>query len=274
MRKYTLAIAGILFTAFSANAATDAPGLASSVTFENVMTSILIALIAFLITVILYGLRVIKLVNRGMKGEDLTKELSFNFNKILTDSVPLEKEEEIAFHHEYDGIRELDNNLPPWWIYMFYATIVFAVIYMGYYHLSDSSDLQIAEYNKEMAEAEKLMSSRMNENTVTLVSDKAMLEEGKKIFLENCAACHGKEGQGSIGPNLIDQYWLHGGGVKNVFKTIKNGVPGKSMRAWQNDFSPKQMQEVASYILSLQGTKPANAKEPQGELYDDKVAAK
>jgi cytochrome c oxidase cbb3-type subunit III len=274
MQKYFLIIGGILFSAFTANAADEALNQASSFTFENVITIILITLIIFLVSVILYGLSVMKLVQRGMRGEDLTKEISFNINKILTDAVPIEKEEEIAFHHEYDGIRELDNNLPPWWVYMFYATIVFAFVYMGYYHLNSSSDLQIAEYNKEMEKADKLMSSRMNENTVTLISDKVLLEDGKKIFIENCAACHGKEGQGGIGPNLVDQYWLHGGGLKNIFKTIKNGVPGKSMKAWQNDFSPKQIQEMASYILTLQGTKPANAKEPQGDLYEETVAAK
>jgi cytochrome c oxidase cbb3-type subunit III len=274
MQKYSLAIGILLFTSLTADAAEAASQQASFFTFENVMAVILISLIAFLMLVILYALRVMRLVDRGMKGEDLTKDFSFDFNRMINGSVPLEKEEEIIFHHEYDGIRELDNNLPPWWVYMFYATIIFAIVYLGYYHLSSSSDLQIAEYNKEMERAEKLMASRMNENTVTLVSDKAMLEEGKKIFLENCAACHGMEGQGTIGPNLVDQYWLHGGGVKNIFKTIKNGVAGKSMRAWQNDFSPKQMQEVASYIITLQGTKPANAKEPQGELYEETVAAK
>ena len=273
MKKYFLTIGCFLLSALTASAADAAPNEGSFFTFENVMNVILISLIFFLIMVILYTLNVMKLIERGMKGEDLTKESFFNIN-ILTDAVPIEKEEEIAFHHEYDGIRELDNNLPPWWVYMFYATIVFAVIYLGYYHLSSSSDLQIAEYNKEMEKAEKLMASRMNENTVTLVSDKAMLEDGKKIFIENCAACHGMQGQGGIGPNLSDQYWLHGGGLKNIFKTIKNGVPGKSMKAWQNDFSPKQIQEMASYILTLQGTKPANAKEPQGELYQETVAVK
>jgi cytochrome c oxidase cbb3-type subunit 3 len=274
MKKYSLAMICFLLSALPASAVDEASGQASSITFENAMTIILIILILFLITVILYGVSVMRLVEKGIKGEDLTKEISFNFNKVLTDSVPLEREAEITFHHEYDGIRELDNNLPPWWVYMFYATIVFAFAYMGYYHLSSSSDLQIAEYNREMEKAEKLMASKMNENTVTLISDNAMLEEGKKIFIENCAACHGKEGQGGIGPNLIDKYWLHGDGVKNIFKTIKNGVPGKSMKAWQNDFSPKQIQEMASYILTLQGTTPANAKEPQGELNEETVAAK
>jgi cytochrome c oxidase cbb3-type subunit 3 len=273
MQKYFLTIGSLLASTLVANAANES-NQASNITFETVITIILITLIVFLVSVILYGFSVMKLVQRGMKGEDLTKDFSFNINKLLTDAVPIEKEEEITFHHEYDGIRELDNNLPPWWVYMFYATIVFAFVYMSYYHLSSASNLQIAEYNKEMAQAEKLMASRMNENTVTLVSDKTMLEDGKRIFLENCAACHGKEGQGGIGPNLVDQYWIHGDGVKNIFKTIKNGVPGKSMKAWQNDFSPKQIQEMASYILTLQGTKPANAKEPQGELYDEAVATK
>jgi cytochrome c oxidase cbb3-type subunit III len=261
----------LLFPVLSANAADTAP---AQISFQDFLSYILVTLIVFIIAVIIFAIRIIKLMDRAMKGEDLTVERSFSFNKLLTDAVPIEKEEAITFNHEYDGIRELDNNLPPWWKYMFYATIVFAGIYIFYYHFSDKGELQLAEYNKEMATAEKLMASKMNESTVTLISDKALLEDGKKIFTENCGACHGKEGQGGIGPNLTDEYWLHGGGIRNVFKTIKYGVPAKSMRAWQNDFSPKQMQEVASYILTLQGTTPANAKEPQGEIYSDKIAEK
>lgn len=126
----------------------------------------------------------------------------------------------------------------------------------------------------EQAEKEKQaylaqMANKVNEENVTALTDPAEIAEGKNIFLTNCATCHGKEGQGGAGPNLTDDYWLHGGGIKNVFKTIKYGVPQKGMIAWETQLSPKQIQQVASYILTLRGTNPPGAKEPQGELWKE-----
>jgi len=196
-----------------------------------------------------------------------------NISNRLTKQVAIEKEEEILFHHEYDGIRELDNRLPPWWVYMFYICIVFAVVYMYHYHISESGQLQTAEYETEIAEAKiqqeaflKSEANSIDENTVTLVTDKTRIEKGQTIFTQNCAACHGKVGEGAaVGPNLSDEYWLHGGKIKNVFKTIKYGVPEKGMISWKTDLTPAQIQEVASYIVSLKGSNPPNAKAPQGE---------
>ncbi len=190
----------------------------------------------------------------------------------FTDAVPIEREHEILLDHNYDGIHELDNKLPPWWVYMFYATIVFGLVYMWYYHIYGTGNIQEDEYNQEMAQAEiqlKLVASKVDENSVVFLSDDAKLKNGSALFQSNCAACHGKEGQGGVGPNLTDEYWLHGGGIKDVFKTIKYGVPEKGMIPWQSQLSPVQIQEVSSYIMKLRGTNPVNPKAAQGELYKD-----
>jgi cytochrome c oxidase cbb3-type subunit 3 len=190
----------------------------------------------------------------------------------LTDAVPIEREHEIMLDHNYDGIRELDNKLPPWWVYMFYATIVFSIFYMWYYHVYGTGNVQEEEYKSEMAQAEidmKLFASKVDENSVTLLTDISKLKSAELIYQSNCAACHGKLGEGKVGPNLTDAYWLHGGGIKDVFKTVKYGVPAKGMIPWQAQLSPAQIQEVSSYIIKLKGTKPPNPKAPQGDLYKE-----
>ncbi|WP_245553803.1 cbb3-type cytochrome c oxidase N-terminal domain-containing protein [Cytophaga aurantiaca] len=195
------------------------------------------------------------------------------FMQKLTDTVPIEKEEEILMDHVYDGIRELDNNLPPWWKYLFYATIVFGFGYIYYYHFTGTDRLQIGEYNQELLVAETEMveyrkhaANSIDESNVKM-SDEAGIKEGYTLFQENCIACHGKTGGGGVGPNLTDEYWLHGGGLSDVFKTIKYGVPQKGMISWKSQLSPLNMQQLTSYIMSLKGTNPEKAKAPQGELY-------
>lgn len=190
-------------------------------------------------------------------------------------SVAVHDEKQILIDgHDYDGIQELDNRMPPWLQSLFYATIVFAIIYSIYY-FGGLGDMQIAELDKEIASAEaekkaymEKVGASMDENSVALLTDNAGIDQGKKIFQEKCTACHGTEGGGSVGPNLTDEYWLHGGGIHNVFKVIKYGVPEKGMISWEKQLSPTDIQKVASFVLSLKGTKPANAKEPQGELAD------
>jgi len=198
----------------------------------------------------------------------------------LTDAVPLDREAEVMTDHEYDGIRELDNNLPPWWIYGFYVTIIFAFVYLFDYHVFGTSPLQLDEYKQELADAELQKSTRLeevaasiDESNVTVLTDASALASGKDIYVGNCAACHGQAGEGGVGPNLTDVYWIHGGGISNVFKTIKYGVPEKGMIAWQTQLSPETMQKVSSYILTFQGTKPANAKEAQGAEWKEAVIA-
>lgn len=205
------------------------------------------------------------------------------------DFVPLEAEATIDMGHDYDGIRELDNKLPPWWKYGFYASIVFALIYMLHFHVAEIGMLSpllgekassAEEYQQEIAEAAiqkeaylKKVANLVDESSVEFLSDASSLTKGKEIFMTNCVACHGAEGQGGIGPNFTDEYWIHGGSVQDVFQTIKYGVPEKGMISWQALLKPREMQEVASFILSLQGTDPPNQKDPEGERYVPEVAA-
>lgn len=199
--------------------------------------------------------------------------------KKLNNIRPATEEARLTLEHDYDGIRELDNNLPPWWLYGFYLCIIFACVYLYRFQVSHSAPSTHEEYEMAMAQAEaekeeylKSAANNVDENTVKLLTDASALGEGKKIFTSTCAACHGVEGQGSVGPNLTDDYWLHKGSIKDVFRTIKYGVPEKGMKSWKDDFSPVQIAAIASYVKSLHGTKPANAKDPQGDLYKEDSA--
>lgn len=195
--------------------------------------------------------------------------------KIFTKAVPVEKEADVLLDHDYDGIKELDNALPPWWKYGFYVTIVVAVIYVFNFHVFGIGKNPTQEYEAEMAEGRRIeeaykakTKNLVDENNLT-ISDAAGISEGAKIFKEKCVACHGQNGEGGIGPNLTDEYWLHGGAIASVYKTIKLGYPDKGMQAWESMLSPVQIKDVASYIKSIKGTNPANAKAPQGEKSAD-----
>lgn len=197
----------------------------------------------------------------------------------LGDAVPIEQEEEIALDHNYDGIRELDNNLPPWWKMLFYGSIVWAAGYLFYFHVSGEGTLQAEAFTMEMEQAEREQLERLanapdlvNEENVEYTTDAGDLDKGKQIYTINCVACHGALGEGGVGPNLTDEYWLHGGGIVNVFKTIKYGVPEKGMISWQQQLKPTQMQQVASYILTMKGTNPPGGKDPQGEVWTEEEA--
>lgn len=185
---------------------------------------------------------------------------------------PLEQERDLIMEHTYDGIAELDNPTPPWFMYLFYMTIIFGVIYGVYYHVYLDGNIQETEYKTEVAAAEKVREAYMkqfansvNEDNVVVVKEAKDLTEGSQIYSTNCVACHGDKGQGGVGPNLTDKFWIHGGGIKDLFKTITHGIPEKGMIAWEKTLNPLQIQKVASYILTLQGTNPPGAKEPQGE---------
>ena len=195
--------------------------------------------------------------------------------KKAIDIVPVEKEQEILFDHEYDGIRELDNSLPPWWIAMFYATIIIGIIYLGYYEFSSAGPSQAEEYVAEMEAADKAVKAylatqadQVDETNVELLVDENEIALGQTVYDNLCAVCHGKLGEGGVGPNFADKYWLHGGDIKDLFKVIKYGVPEKGMISWKSQLRPADMQRVASYILTFQGTDPPNQKEPQGEIYE------
>ena len=192
----------------------------------------------------------------------------------LTKTESLDNEDQLLLDHDYDGIKELDNNLPPWWVYLFYACILFGVVYMVRYEVL-GADNQEMELKKEVAQAKidiaeymKTAPDMMDEKTVTLLTDPADLAAGKEIFTTNCAACHRADGGGQIGPNLTDDQWILGGGIKNVFHTLVNGGrDGKGMISWKGTLKPKEMQKVASYILSLKGSNPPDAKAPEGEVW-------
>lgn len=189
--------------------------------------------------------------------------------------VPMEKEKDILFDHEYDGIRELDNVLPPWWVALFWGCIIYGFGYLAYYHVFDYGESQAEEYETEMeyatAQVEAYLAKQadfVDENNVEVVTDENRLALGETLYMGNCAACHGIAGEGGIGPNMTDKYWIQGGSISDIFKTIKYGVPEKGMIAWKSQLRPSDIQNLASYILTLQGTDPPNAKEPQGELYE------
>ncbi|MCY7329522.1 MAG: c-type cytochrome [Saprospiraceae bacterium] len=196
--------------------------------------------------------------------------------KYWENAVPVEREGDITFHHDYDGIRELDNHLPPWWVNMFAICIIWSVGYMWYYHWGGDGANQIEEYKMEVETAKKAIAvvlagkaNSVDEANVVALTDGSALGEGELIFKGNCVACHGQKGEGTVGPNFTDEYWIHGGGIKNVFKIIKYGVPDKGMIAWQAQLKPADMQKVASYILTLEGTNPPNPKAPQGVIWQE-----
>ena len=195
--------------------------------------------------------------------------------QFFTRAIPLEKEADMLLDHDYDGIKELDNALPPWWKYGFYITIVVALFYIFKFEVWHTGMNPTQEYAEEMSAAKiqtdaYLASAKENvdENSVVQL-DAAGAAAGKEIFTKTCVACHLAEGQGSVGPNLTDEYWIHGGSIKDIFKTIKYGFPDKGMQSWQTTYSPVQMQQLATYIRTLKGTNPPNPKAPQGDLYKE-----
>ena len=195
----------------------------------------------------------------------------------LTRQVEMEREEDVLLHHNYDGIRELDNVLPPWWVWLFYGSIIWSLVYLVNVHVIRIWPDQKTAYAQEMDQARADVAAYMatltnlvDENNVVASTDAATLAGGKATFAQYCApACHLANGEGNVGPNLTDAYWIHGGGIKNVFKVIKYGVAEKGMISWKSQLKPSEIQAVASYILSLQGSNPPNAKAPQGTLWQE-----
>ena len=236
--------------------------------YDTVAVLLLLFIIISFISIIYFESK--KEVAKEKKESVLSK-----IRQALTKSTPVEREDEIMLDHDYDGIKELDSKIPPWFSWLFILTIVFAVYYMLHYHVFNTGTLMHEEYKEEMTmaalEREALMKSGalVNEETVTLKTDAADLQAGKEIYDMNCIACHGTDGGGIVGPNLTDKYWIHGGGIKNVFKVIKYGVVDKGMVSWQTQLNPNQIQDVASYVMSLQGTNPASPKPPEGQIWSD-----
>ncbi len=240
---------------------------------ENADIYFLIAINVVLVIVIIYlqsqFKRLLALVYERKRKEKEVKALK-KLNQVLTDVVPIEEEHTILMHHEYDGIRELDNNLPPWWVWGFVLTIITGIIYLFYYHVF-GGDLQYQAYDKEMKKADtevkaylSKMSMNVDETTATLMKDAGDLSKGKALFETNCVTCHNSKGEGNIGPNLTDKNWIYGFDIKDVFKTLKNGTPN-GMPEHNSKFNPVQLQQVASFVLSLPDTK---GKAAQGEILE------
>ncbi len=267
--------------AFGQDAAANAAAPATSLfTDAKILRYILFGLIAIEL-IIIFGM--VYWIRFFTGIADLQREKEIERKIVLKDASswwsrmnklkPLDQEASLDIGHSYDGIKELDNTTPPWFTISFIATVLFGIGYFWYYQVAKAGPNQIEEYEIAVTKANlakdaylKSKGDAVNENTVTML-DAAGITAGKGLYASNCVACHGDAGQGGVGPNLTDKYWLHGGSIGDVFKTIKFGVVEKGMMSWKDVFSADQIAELASYIESIHDTNPAGAKEPQGELY-------
>ncbi len=177
--------------------------------------------------------------------------------------------ERLISDHEYDGIQELDNDMPPWWKYLFYITIILAIVYFLGVHVFGFIDHQNEKYEKEMANAKLSVSELdiINAKTAVVLKDEGSLADGKETFDKICSVCHGKFGEGLIGPNFTDEYWIHGGSMEDLFTVVIEGVPAKGMISYKTQLSGEKIQNALSYILNLQETDPPNQKAAEGELW-------
>jgi cytochrome c oxidase cbb3-type subunit 3 len=294
MKRIVLLFLSLLGVSLGSQAQTTAAAATADnqmTKFYIVVTFIFIVSLLVLI-VLLYLLKVIRVL-ADSAARDRAEKLGIEFKPepsawtkfwiSINGFVPEEKEATLVLDHNYDGIKELDNHLPPWWKALFYGAIVWGIIYFLAYHVFNSFPLSKGEYDNEVAyanaEMQKIKAAnpgpKIDEATVTATTDAADLANGKSTFLNTCSSCHRKDGGGDIGPNLTDEYWKHGGDIKNLFHVVTNGVTGTNMVAWGAVMSPESIRNVASYVLTLQGSKPANPKKPEGDLYkpDTKTTA-
>ena len=247
------------------------------------MLSVLLLLIIFVLVAIEIVLYAVKKVSNDVlssqsKEKDQEEEvisLSDTLIQSLTGSKSVEEEGTVMMDHDYDGIKELDNVLPPWWVGLFYITVIVGVVYMFYYHLGPGLS-QVEEFQAEMkrenakvAEYLKTRPDTINLDNVVLLTEKDQIEHGRSVYIKyNCMSCHGAELQGNIGPNLTDDYWINGGGIKNIFEVISEGSKTNPvMTAWKNNIKPTDIQYLSSYIISTRGSNPDNAIKPQGDIW-------
>lgn len=242
---------------------------------------ILITLIAA-VTIAVYVVRVVNMLTEQSIRERARREgIAYvpepsvwkRLTQKLTRAAPIEKEEDILLEHSYDGIRELDNHLPPWWTWLFYGTIVWAVGYLIVYHVMNLFPLSEAEYLAEVERVQAMRATRevveIDEASLVFTADEEIISSGQAIFTSNCASCHRNDGGGGIGPNLTDDYWIHGGSLQDIFAVIKNGVPEKGMISWAPILKPEEIRDASFFVMTLRGTNVAGGKEPQGELYTE-----
>lgn len=229
----------------------------------------------------MYALLMPKKAGEAAKASRLSEWWNNLDKKIFTRAIPVEKEADVMLDHDYDGIRELDNALPPWWKYGFYVTIVVAFVYLLNFHVLGVGKNPTQEYAAEMERAKiqkELYDSqnkdKIDENNVPM-ADATGINRAKEIFNSPamCWTCHGKLGEGGAGPNLTDDYWIHKGSLNDIYQSIKHGYPDKGMQGWDKTFTPKEISYLASYIKSLRGTNPPNAQPPKGELWTEGPAA-
>ena len=263
LKKASLLIALSLVS--SATFAADGSVGTADMAFSNLTFWTILAIDICIILAIIYFANFAKKVAKTETSESLPTSLFASF----TNAVDLDKEDSILLDHEYDGIRELDNDLPPWWKYGFYITIVWGVVYFVYYQVMEIGNLQTAEYNQEMADGEKEIAAykaanpnMVNAETVVLLTDADAIASGKEIYSTNCVACHAGNGGGGIGPNLTDKNWIYNGDVKGVFNTISEGAEN-GMIAWKDILNPEKIQAVSSYVLSMELAE--GGKDPQGD---------
>ena len=246
----------------------------SSTAFWTLATVIIIEIIAILFMMSFIGRMKAELIPaKEAKPLRILEWWKRMDKKVFTAAVPVEKETDIELDHEYDGIKELDNSLPPWWKWGFIITIFISVIYMLHFHGFGSGKNPTEEYEAELVKAKAQMEAyaaknkdKIDENNIVM-PDAAGIAAGEKIYQQVCWACHGKAGEGGAGPNLTDEYWMHKGSLTDIYISIKNGYPDKGMQAWEKQYSPKQISDITGFIKSLKGTNPPAAKAPQGDLY-------
>jgi cytochrome c oxidase cbb3-type subunit 3 len=287
-RKWFFTLTGLTMPAILlGQSATPAAQSSNLEVLLYVIIGLVLLISVLVLLVAIYTLYVVKAILKQEKatlsetGEEAVEEPSetlwTKMSKSLTRAKPVEEEEDILLDHNYDGIKELDNHLPPWWKWLFYITIGWSLIYLLVFHVFNWMPLSGEEFNISLAKAEAALeaqkaaapSEAIDENNVAVATADDALAQGETIFRRQCAVCHQQDGGGSVGPNLTDNYWIHGGSIKDIFSTIKYGVPQKGMISWESQLTPTEMRDVASYIkVNLVGSTPANPKEPQGELYD------
>jgi len=286
MKKRTILVLIFLLSMtsflYAGDTGSDIPKLENNLMYGTFLLVILILLLTIFLlmrTINLLFKTVLKA--QGLSAEEIKsitslapaekKPASIFWEKALS-LRPLSEEKDLMMDHEYDGIHELNNPVPAWFQVLFFGTITFAASYLLIYHVFKWAPLQKEEYKIEMAkaEADKILylskqPVQIDEKSVKLVNDATTLNAGKTVFSIYCQSCHGDKGQGLVGPNLTDDYWIHGGKIQDIFKTVKYGVPTKGMPTWEKQLSPKQISDVSNYVESIHGTNPPNAKAPQGD---------